>query len=280
MRTIHFSSWLLAALAATPTPGSAQSAGTVPASASASSGSTHASAPADGSPQFPDRRAPANGAGLPAPSLQLGAFRLGEGQASYQSSRSDQRVDVRVQYGRQRGTTTGVDIGQLVNEHIALGMPGDPPFKPLVISDSDGRRHFSSSNTAVATIDADTGEITVVGAGETTITLAVDATSSLPAVGTTAVLQVAKRSPDLKAFPTTYKPIAGEPISLALTTPSTGAITVAPQVPGQVIAEGSGASWTLIFKTVPSTALYVIVTQAEDANYLAKSISVPFTPTY
>lgn len=136
MRTHPFSTWLLAALAASPVVGHTQTTsapgtppgaypgvlpGMLPGSHGAGSART-AAPPADGSPQFPDRRAPGGSASPATPALQLGAFRVGDNEAAYQSSSSEQRVEVRVQYGRQSGTTTGINAARLIDEHLALGL--------------------------------------------------------------------------------------------------------------------------------------------------------------
>ena len=118
MRTNHFTTWLLAACAAAPMPARTQS---TPSLMPAQAGK-EARPAADGSPAFPDRRA-TGGAGDPSlPVVQLGNFRVGEGEAGYQSNKSNERIDVRVQYGRQAGTTTGLNFARLHNDHVAWGL--------------------------------------------------------------------------------------------------------------------------------------------------------------
>lgn len=118
MRKTRLSPWLLAAVAAAPLPARTQpTAGLPPASAS-----QEVRPPADGSPVFPERRTARAAGQATLPALQFGNFRVGEGEAGYQSNEPTQRIDVRVQYGRQTGTTTGINVGRLIDDQWAWGL--------------------------------------------------------------------------------------------------------------------------------------------------------------
>ena len=53
---------------------------------------------------------------------------------------------------------------------------GDEPFTNPLTKTGNGKVTYSSSNTAVATVNSETGEVTIVGNGETTITATVEDT--------------------------------------------------------------------------------------------------------
>ena len=53
---------------------------------------------------------------------------------------------------------------------------GDEPFINPLTKTGNGKVTYSSSNTAVATVNSETGEVTIVGNGETTITATVEDT--------------------------------------------------------------------------------------------------------
>ena len=72
---------------------------------------------------------------------------------------------------------------------------GDPNFTPtLPTSNSPGAITYSSSNTAVATIDANSGLVTIVGRGTATLTASQAATGSWGTASTTVELRVLRRA--------------------------------------------------------------------------------------
>lgn len=66
----------------------------------------------------------------------------------------------------------------------------DAPFTNNFISDNESDMVWTSSNTAVATVDEDTGEVTIVGAGSTTISVTQEADGTYCAVDASYTLNV------------------------------------------------------------------------------------------
>lgn len=76
----------------------------------------------------------------------------------------------------------------------ASAVLGSTPTLPTLNNNSDGVVTYSSSETSVATIDGE-GNVTIVGAGETTITASVAATSTYNAATASYVLTVSEPTP-------------------------------------------------------------------------------------
>ena len=71
---------------------------------------------------------------------------------------------------------------------------GDDNFSNEVTTVSDGTVTYSSSNPAVATVIPNTGEVTIVGAGDTTITASIVATTNYEAATANYTITVAKKT--------------------------------------------------------------------------------------
>ena len=75
-------------------------------------------------------------------------------------------------YEKQTGTATSLSFSASTAT-ATLGESFTAPTLTIEPTEAAGEVVYTSSNTAVATVDASTGEITIVGAGETTITAAI-----------------------------------------------------------------------------------------------------------
>jgi uncharacterized protein YjdB len=96
---------------------------------------------------------------------------------------------------------------------------------PAPTTNSDGAISYTSSNTSVATINATTGLVTIVGGGNTTITASVSATSTY-AAGSTAASLVVLSNPMLSSESSITKTPDTAPFTLtAPTTSSNGALS-------------------------------------------------------
>jgi hypothetical protein len=96
---------------------------------------------------------------------------------------------------------------------------------PAPTTNSDGTISYTSSNTSVATINATTGLVTIVGGGNTTITASVSATATY-AAGNTAASLVVLSNPMLSSESSITKTPDTAPFTLtAPTTNSNGAIS-------------------------------------------------------
>ncbi len=149
---------------------------------------------------------------------------------------------------------------------------GDAPFANAITNTGDGTVSYSSNNTGVATVNAESGLVTIVGAGEATITATVtDGTNYTYATKTaTYTLSVGKATM--------------EGLSVSIDNWRVGETASTPSVEGN---EGNGAvTYTYAVQgtetfsgTKPTTAgSYTIkVTVAETANYLGGVATAEFT---
>lgn len=154
---------------------------------------------------------------------------------------------------------------------------GAPKFMPSVATNSSGTRRFSSSNEAVATVDATSGEITVVGVGSSTITVEVAATPVFSAASASATLTVNKVPAQLAVSGATRALSAGA-FPLNITTRSTGALSlVTIDKPEVATVAGSGFNWTVT--PLSTGTATVTVTQSADGNHFEASATATLTFT-
>ena len=92
-------------------------------------------------------------------------------------------------------------------------------------SDSKGAVTYASSNTAVATVDANSGKVTAVGKGTATITATQVADGSYTAATATCAIAVNPANPTFTLSTTTAELIVGETLQLSLTNTSDGTVT-------------------------------------------------------
>src|SRR5690606_27627721 len=88
--------------------------------------------------------------------------------------------------------TTSFDGGNIINKTTA-----DAPFTSVFNSDNTSPEAYSSSDTNVATVNATTGEVTIVGAGTTTIMVTQVADGNYCEVSDSYTLNVTSSSPSL-----------------------------------------------------------------------------------
>ena len=148
---------------------------------------------------------------------------------------------------------------------------GDAAFSIVApTSNSDGIFTYTSSNTAVATIDGDT--ITIVGAGTSTITAYQAITADYGSAIITAAFTVNKATPTITNFSEITKTFGNAAFSLvAPTTNSNGAFTYTSS--NTAVATIAGSTVTI----VGGGTATITASQATTTNYLAETISASMT---
>lgn len=92
-------------------------------------------------------------------------------------------------------------------------------------SNSEGTVTYASSNTAVATVDANSGKVTAVGKGTATITATQVADGNYTAATATCTITVNPANPSFTLSTTTAELTVGETLQLSLTNTSDGTVT-------------------------------------------------------
>lgn len=116
----------------------------------------------------------------------------------------------------ERGVTT------LSFEKETYGAPAGGTFTAPTLNNPDNVTvSYTSSNTAVATVDANTGAVTIVGVGETTITAESEKTDEFEAASASYLLKVNKITPSVVFAKAEFEATIGESFEspLAITTP-------------------------------------------------------------
>ena len=152
-------------------------------------------------------------------------------------------------------------------------MFGDASFALTApTSNSDGAFTYSSSNPAVATVSGST--VTIVGAGETTITATQAATFNYNTNSITASLVVMPSPATLSNFSVPSKVLGDSPFALtAPSSNSTGAFTYTSS--DETVATVSGSTVTI----VDDGETTITATQAASGNYLSNSITAQLVVT-
>ena len=152
-----------------------------------------------------------------------------------------------------------------------FGEVGPTIAKPT--SESRGAISFTSSNTAVATINATTGQVVVVGAGTSTITVTQAATDDYVSASQTFTFTVKQAAPTLGKLTAESKTFGDPAFTIENpTSPSSGAFTftssnskiVKISEAGKATIEGAGTAT-------------ITATQAAAGNYAANSVTVDIT---
>ena len=127
-----------------------------------------------------------------------------------------------------------------INEETTTPDPVDPTFTlstttaELTVggtvqlqytSNSEGTVTYASSNTAVATVDANSGKVTAVGKGTATITATQVADGNYTAATATCTITVNPANPTFTLSTTTAELTVGETLQLSLTNTSDGTVT-------------------------------------------------------
>ncbi|MCG5644945.1 gliding motility-associated C-terminal domain-containing protein [Flavobacteriaceae bacterium LSUCC0859] len=166
----------------------------------------------------------------------------------------------------ERITTTmsgfpGFTVNTL-QEPFALTPPTTNSTAPII---------YSSTNTAVATVDSSTGSVTVVGAGTTSITAFVIQNDYYTAGTITATMTVIKSDATIVDFTDITKTFGDADFPLTGTSSSTGAITYT--VSDTTVATVSGNTVTIVGAGTTSITL----TQASDATYNSATATITLT---
>jgi uncharacterized protein YjdB len=152
-----------------------------------------------------------------------------------------------------------------------FGEDGPTITKPT--SESRGAVTFTSSNSAVATVNTTTGQVTVVGAGTSTITATQAATDDYVSATQTFTFTVKQAVPTLGKLTTESKTFGDAEFSITKpTSPSAGAFTftssdskvVKISEAGKATVEGAGTTT-------------ITATQAAAGNYAASSVTAEVT---
>jgi len=152
-----------------------------------------------------------------------------------------------------------------------FGEDGPTITKPT--SESRGAISFTSSNTSVATVNATTGQVTVVGAGTTTITSTQAATDDYMSATQTLTFTVKQAVPKLGAFTIGSKTFGNAEFAIEKpTSPSSGAFTytsndskvIKISETGKASIEGAGTAT-------------ITASQAASGNYSASSTTTEIT---
>jgi uncharacterized protein YjdB len=146
---------------------------------------------------------------------------------------------------------------------------GDAPFTlPVPDSDSDGAFTYTSSYESVATVNPTTGLVTIVGAGQTTITATQAATNIYTSATITSSLVVSQIVPTFGSFSVPPKNFGDAPFTLsAPTSNSSGAFTYTSS--DESVATISGSTVTI----VGTGETVITATQAATNNYTSATIT-------
>ena len=138
---------------------------------------------------------------------------------------------------------------------------------------SDGAISYTSSNTAVATINATTGLVTIVGGGSTTITSSTPATATYAAGSATTIFTVL-RNPVLSSVASISKSLDAAAFTLtAPTTSSDGAISYT----SSNTAVATINATTGLVSIVGNGSTTITISQLASATYAAASTTTTLT---
>ena len=152
-----------------------------------------------------------------------------------------------------------------------FGEDGPTITKPT--SESRGAISFTSSNAAAATVNATTGQVTVVGAGTSTITITQAATDDYVSATQTLTFTVKQAVPKLGALTVSSKTFGDAEFSITKpTSPSSGAFTFTSNNTKVVKISEAGTATIEGAGTATITA-----TQAATGNYAANSVTAEVT---
>ena len=130
---------------------------------------------------------------------------VADGTATITAKAGDKTAECKVTVSKKAGsisyTTTAVNKTD-----------GDAAFTNTLTKTGDGTVSYASSNTAVATVNASTGEVTIVGAGETTITATVTDSDTYTYATKTATFTVTVAAPGALTKPNDYSN-GGDPLN-------------------------------------------------------------------
>ena len=178
-----------------------------------------------------------------------------------------------------------VTIGALGRDREFSKALGDAAFALDASTTGDGALSYESSDTAVATVN-ESGQVTIVGAGETTLTVSAAETDNAGAGQATAKLTVAKSQTVITAEDVS-KVMGDEAFSIATVTEGyDGTISYATSNEAVATVDASGkvtivgAGEATISVTAPATAKYEAAEKAVKVSVSPKAQSITGTASY
>ena len=191
---------------------------------------------------------------------------------------------VTVMHGSKQITSVVISSGQIAPTLSGFALSGgsvvfgaSPPTISAVSSNSSGALTYTSSNTAVASIDS-SRVIALVGVGTTVITATQAANGNYAASSTTITLTVTAATPTLSGLGLSATSVAfgtAAPTITAPTSASSGAITYTSGTTGTAtINSGTG-----VIALVGVGTTVITATQAANGNYAASSTTITLTVT-
>ena len=198
---------------------------------------------------------------------------------------------------RQASTTNYESASSSVTVQVGLATPAFERLDPISkdfgdssfifnwgTSPSDGAITYSSNNSNVATINATTGRVTIVGTGVATLTMSQGIGTNHTAASIVAVLTVGRGTPIYGDFIITNKTYGAAPFLLTRpTTTSSGAFTFTTRLNDTSVATVNSS--TGLITIVAPGSVEIIAAQAQTDTHSASSISTTFvvsaaTPTF
>ncbi len=195
---------------------------------------------------------------------------IGGGTATITATQSETSM----YYGESISCTLTVEdkvLPSLEIGTISAKTYGAAPFQLPVTSNSSGELSYSSSNTNVATI-SNTGMITTVGAGTTTITATQIANSNYLGSSTTVSLTVNKASPTISMSEIGAKTHGAAPFQLPVTSNSSGDLSYSSSNTNVATISNTG-----MITTVGAGTTTITASQAGVTNYNPGSTSSVLT---
>ena len=154
---------------------------------------------------------------------------------------------------------------------------GDEPFTNLATTTGDGTISYRSNKTSVATVDANTGLVTIVGVGKATITATAAESDNYLSASKSYTLTVSNKPTQTVSFVSSSveKDLGDEPFTNLATTTGDGEITYSSDNTNVATVDASTGLVTI----VGAGSATITATAAETANYAASSESYILTVT-
>ena len=144
---------------------------------------------------------------------------------------------------------------------------GNANFFVIATNESNGAFSFTSSDPSFATIDASTGEVTIVAIGSTTLTATRSQTAQYNAASVSWTLNIARGTTTLTGLSSLSRSVALAPFTVSATSASDGAVSYALQDPSSTILTIHPTTGRVRLKS-PGSAV-IVVSQAQGTLYEA-----------
>ena len=144
---------------------------------------------------------------------------------------------------------------------------GNANFFVIATNESNGAFSFTSSDPSFATIDASTGEVTIVAIGSTTLTATRSQTAQYNAASVSWTLNIARGTTTLTGLSSLTRSVALAPFTVSATSASDGAVSYALQDPSSTILTIHPTTGRVRLKS-PGSAV-IVVSQAQGTLYEA-----------